>query len=171
MSDLKMGVILDKEGLGTKDAAHVAVICVKAGERLIPGMRVGFTSDFDFETVGVRTKKVIGVVDPFLTQIVEHGQKFWLCLQPGTTNALRHEWDHPALAARESLRVVQKHAKMFSVSPEELLTKIRDSTGGPLFYGNSYDDYPGLDEDALLAAYRDITGEKAPRIDLVEFCC
>lgn len=171
MSDLRMGAILKTESLGVKDAAHVAVICVKAGERLVPGAKVGFTSDFDFETVGVRTKKVIGVVDPFLTEMVEIGEKFWLCLQPGTTNALRHEWDHPDLVSKWSLKVLQHHARIFSVSVQSLITSIKESTGEVLFYGNSYEDYPGLDQDALLAAYQDVTGEKPPCVDLVEFCC
>jgi len=91
MSDLKLGQIIT--GPAARDAVHVAVAPVKAGELLIPGTRISLANGIavqDFED------KAIGIVDPFLQRSVQVGETFWLFLFPGTITALRHEWTHPA---------------------------------------------------------------------------
>jgi hypothetical protein len=91
MSDLKLGQIITTPQ--NKDAVHVAVAPVKAGELLIPGTRVSLANGVavqDFED------KAVGIVDPFLQRSVQVGESFWLFMFPGTTTGLRHEWFHPA---------------------------------------------------------------------------
>ena len=37
-------------------------------------------------------------MDPFLSDPVQPGQRYWLCLYPQTVTTLRHVWTHPAFA-------------------------------------------------------------------------
>lgn len=76
-----------------RDAIHLAVMPVIAGERLNPGERItvvdGFASSAD-------DSDVLGIVDPFLTKPVRKGQRFWFVMLPRTIKSLRHVWAHPA---------------------------------------------------------------------------
>jgi hypothetical protein len=86
------------DGDRRRDAIHVAVAPVTAAVRLAPGQHVGLVQEGNPELVGP-CQNNIGVVDPFLTEEVEPGQRFWLCLYPNTITGLRHVWTHPAFAA------------------------------------------------------------------------
>lgn len=88
-------LILD--GLGERDAIHVAIAPVTASETLRPGQQIGFLKD-SIDLVG-DVENCIGIVDPFLTLPVAKGQRFFMLLYPNTITSLRHEWTHPAFAA------------------------------------------------------------------------
>ena len=77
-----------------RDAIHVAVAPVVAAHDLYPGQRVGLLES------GQATpyRPTVGIVDPYLVDMVPQGATFWLCLLPGTVTSLRHEWTHPAFA-------------------------------------------------------------------------
>lgn len=75
-----------------RDAIHLAVEPVVAGQRLAPGQDVGFLPD---GTVGL-TDAPLGIVDPFLKQLVAPGERFWLVIYPRQITSLRHVWSHPA---------------------------------------------------------------------------
>ena len=75
-----------------RDAIHIAVAPVVAGEDLQPGQRVVLGPA---GAVG-GVHPFLGIVDPFLNQTVWRGERFWLLLRPGTVTSLRHEWEHPA---------------------------------------------------------------------------
>lgn len=124
MSDV-LGKLI--EGRGERDAIHMAIVPLVAGERLKPGTHFKVTgekhrtSDGDtvFKAYAVKpcshnaspaTRRIvtsetqsdaIGVVDPFLAKPVEIGQQFYGCLYPGSITSLRHEWIHPAFAEKE----------------------------------------------------------------------
>jgi hypothetical protein len=96
--DVKLGTLID--GHAFRDAVHIAVVPMIAAERLKPGQHVGIISAG--RIAGGAIAK-IGVVDPFLKRVLEAGQKCYLCLFPGTITTLRHQWEHPAFPAVESV--------------------------------------------------------------------
>lgn len=95
MSNFPLGQIITTEQF--KDAIHVAVAPVEAGEWLAPGHHVRIAASG--KAVGGLPEDCIGIVDPFLKEHVLIGQKFWLFLYPGTIKSLRHDWEHPSFTA------------------------------------------------------------------------
>ena len=84
-----LGTIIES---GERDAIHLAVEPVIAGEILLPGQDVGLGH------MGMATgkaTKLLGIVDPFLNGPVHIGQKFWLIVYPRQITSLRHVWSHP----------------------------------------------------------------------------
>ena len=88
--EIKLGKILEI-GEGAKDAIHIAVAPVVAGEDLEPGQHIG-VDKFGFATSNAF---LIGIVDPYLAEGPYKGQRFYICLYPYTITSLRHEWTHP----------------------------------------------------------------------------
>ena len=84
-------LIGDGEG---RDAIHVAVLPVTAGETLHPAQHIGIKDGVAMTTA----TKLVGIVDPFLRGAVHTGQKFWMLLYPRTITSLRHVWSHPDFA-------------------------------------------------------------------------
>ncbi len=90
MSEEKRKVSTDAlETLGTiitdggRDAIHLAVEPVIAGERLRPGDDIGLRDGKAY----LHASKHLG--------IVEEGEKFWLIVYPRQITSLRHVWSHP----------------------------------------------------------------------------
>lgn len=93
MSDQpKLGQLIGEDA--GRDAIHVAIAPVVAGQQLDPGDHVGWLDDTK-ATVGY-TKDLLGVVDPYLAKKVKPGQRFYLFLYPQSIQSLRHVWTHPA---------------------------------------------------------------------------
>lgn len=88
-----LGTLIDENA--KRDAIHLAVEPVIAGETLLSGQRIGIVN-------GVATKKtdtILGIVDPFLADgVALKGERFWLIVLPRTITSLRHVWSHPAFA-------------------------------------------------------------------------
>ena len=90
-----------------RDAVHVALLPAVTDSILRPGdlvgikavVRQGDTTDVYVDLVhNCRPDgKAIGIVDPFLTQKVFRGHRFYVLLMPNTITSLRHEWTHPDL--------------------------------------------------------------------------
>lgn len=96
MTDPKLGTIITGDLPPLRDAIHIAITPVTAGEMLRPGEPLEFVSG-SMDTVQAASHAAIGIVDPFIKTRVRAGQKFWMLLYPGTITSLRHEWTHPAL--------------------------------------------------------------------------
>jgi uncharacterized protein (TIGR02996 family) len=109
MNGPNLGSLIE-DGDRRRDAIHIAVAPVTAAERLQPSQHVGLVSH-DTERVGAMRSPTscIGIVDPFLTQAVEEGQRFWLFLYPNTVTSLRHAWTHPAFTASEPVRPKERN--------------------------------------------------------------
>jgi hypothetical protein len=96
MNEVKLGEIIT--GDARRDCVHVAVAPVVATVRMPPGCPVGLDEVGNAEIS--ETRHCVGIVDPYLTEDVLPGQRFWLCLYPGTVTSLRHQWTHPAFKAK-----------------------------------------------------------------------
>lgn len=78
-----------------RDAIHLAVEPTTAGMALQPGARVALGRDGRAWLASHIGGRVLGIVDPFLTDSVTEGQRFWLVVLPRTITSLRHVWSHP----------------------------------------------------------------------------
>jgi hypothetical protein len=90
MSDVVLGV--SPPANADRDAIHVAVIPMRAAELLRPGQRVGIVGD----QLAGPSADVVGIVDPYLVDVVPKDGWFWLALLPGTVQGMRHHWQHSA---------------------------------------------------------------------------
>jgi hypothetical protein len=90
-------------GQGERDAVHIAVAPVVAAMAMPPGAPVVLTED-GRATEAEEDVTGIGVVDPFLADGPDEGDRFWLYLTPGSITSLRHDWTHPAFPAVAPLR-------------------------------------------------------------------
>lgn len=107
----KLGKIITEDGPEIRrDAVHVAVIPMVAGEDLGAGDAVNITpgeapvairnDTYDAQTLEHDHRGSIGIVDPFLPGgykgSVKKGERFWLFIYPGQVTTLSHVWTHPA---------------------------------------------------------------------------
>jgi len=103
MSDVQLGFLVD--GAQSRDAIHVAVVPMIASEMLRPGQRVGAMGN-----LAGPSSHVLGIVDPYLTDVVPKGATFWMCLLPNIVTGMRHEWQHPAFDSQPGSRVTDDKA-------------------------------------------------------------
>lgn len=94
MNNPNVGVFISSDA--KRDAIHVAICPVVAGENLIPGEPIALKKGTT-DTAVVNGLNSLGIVDPFLPGNVKKGQRFWMFLNPKTITSLRHEWVHPSL--------------------------------------------------------------------------
>jgi hypothetical protein len=85
-----LGTIIDASQ--KRDAIHLAVLPVTAGENLTPGEEITIT---DGVAIGAEVHS-LAIVDPFLAKGPRKGQMFWAILRPRLVTSLRHVWSHPA---------------------------------------------------------------------------
>ena len=74
-----------------RDAIHLAVEPIVAAERLLPGQHIGIVDG----KASKKAEKKLGIVDPFIDDIVMPGERFWLIVYPRQITSLRHVWEHP----------------------------------------------------------------------------
>lgn len=96
----KIGALL-KNKHAERDAIHIAVAPVTATEELRPGQHIGFVIDGNTNLVGGNPETFIGIVDPYLDQVIREGDAFWMMLYPQSITSLRHNWSHPAFGASQ----------------------------------------------------------------------
>ncbi len=94
MSVPEVGKLIEADAC--RDAIHVAVAPVEAGDDLMPGDHVGLYEGKACRRDGL----AVGVVDPFLKAPVKAGERFWLFVYPNAITHLRHAWTHPSFTSR-----------------------------------------------------------------------
>lgn len=75
-----------------RDAVHLAVEPVTAGEELSPGAPIRVEKGVARRAY---RREAMGIVDPFLEGNVQMGQRFWFVMMPRAVHSLRHVWTHP----------------------------------------------------------------------------
>ena len=98
MNPADIGSIIKDVESQDRDAIHVPVCPVTAGEQLKPSQHVII---IDGKAYGSKSKTSAGIVDPFLQQNVIAGQSFWLLLKPGSIKNLIHDWTHPGFPKKD----------------------------------------------------------------------
>ena len=78
---------------GGRDAIHLAVEPIIAGESLMPGSNIGISGGKAY--IAGDGIKALGIADPFLQSMINQGEKFWLIVYPRQITSLRHVWEHP----------------------------------------------------------------------------
>ena len=121
MSEIMLGSLI--ESAAERNAIHVAVVPAVASEMLRPGQRVGQVAGNEFGP----SSSVVGIVDPYLTDVVPKGSRFWLMLLPDSVTGMRHHWSHPLFDAEhfderaDSVAWLKKQAECFDISYEDLI--------------------------------------------------
>lgn len=105
MSTPKLGLLAT--GQSDRDAIHIAVAPVEAGESLTPGEHVAIMDGKAYVT----GQNDVGIVDPFCKFRILAGEKFWLFMYPDTITGLRHQWSHPAFADSADIEWLKKFAE------------------------------------------------------------
>lgn len=135
-ADLGLGKIITTPQ--KRDAIHVAVAPVTAVECLNPGEHV--------DAVGSTCGTPVGIVDPYLKDMVMPGEKYWLFLYPNTVTGLRHDWNHPSFVndpttaspqLNESevwLRMYARKVKPYEKPEEAYANLLNDLRSGEMFY-------------------------------------
>lgn len=86
-----------------RDAIHLGVEPVTAAETLRPGDHILINEDGLAQLAHSHEAKTIGIVDPFLLEDVQKGQRFWLVVYPREITSLRHVWEHPDFPVSQDL--------------------------------------------------------------------
>lgn len=108
--------------LGLKDAVHVGIVAVRAGQPIAPGQRCTLNEYRE----AIPSESGEGVADPFGGRI-STGQAFWLLMCQDQLPNVQHVWDHPTMdfspPSRETVknRYLVDYAEGLGVTYEQLL--------------------------------------------------
>lgn len=97
-----LGTIIDDKQ--KRDAIHLAVMPVIAGMNLSVGDDIGIVDGLATRLTPIK----LGIVDPFLKEVVKEGEHFWLIIYPRQINSLRHVWSHPGISDEIETQAIDK---------------------------------------------------------------
>lgn len=126
------------EELGFKDAVHVAIVSVRAGQHLSVGQEITINEYNE----AVSSNKGIGYVSPFVQGDILRGTNFWMLLKPHEVPNVQHYWEHDKFDFAPPKREVQKNkylcniADKFKLTYEQLMNACRQcvDTWAPVKY-------------------------------------
>lgn len=152
-----LGTIIDDNA--GRDAIHLAVEPSVAAELLRAGQHVGILNG----KATTKARKKLGIVDPFLNDVVQPGQMFWLVVYPRQITSLRHVWSHPEFPEKE-LKV--NDAAMYHMIEEKIKSEewIKNFS---LYKGVEYDEMMDAAQGYLEHGYylikgAEFEGERTP---------
>lgn len=159
-----------------RDAIHLGVEPVVAGQYLEPGEHIKFNAEG--KAVKAIKGKGIGIVDPFLLQTVEKGEMFWLVVYPRQITSLRHVWEHPLFPtsikteyieiAKDDSPEVKSAKKEIELMADELDVSYEDLMENAAYYqshGEYWNEGEKFDgaylDDSFWNYYEIVTGKPA----------
>ncbi len=111
-----LGEIIDENQ--KRDAIHLAVEPMIAACSLRPGQDVGICNP---GYASPYADEMVGIVDPFLKETVQKGERFWLVVYPRQIKSLRHVWTHPAFPETPDVTLAPKENQ-----PTKYETRLRE---------------------------------------------
>lgn len=152
----EVGRLIRKDDNARRDAIHIALEPVIAGEDLLPGDHIGFVDGE--KTTMARVHNTLAIVDPLLKGTVKTGEMFWAWVYPGTVTSLRHEWEHPGFGASRPTASIKESFEWLTYFAAGVGLTYQDVIDA----GSMYQDHDELfvqhgSEDAREAMYDDVT--------------
>lgn len=157
-----LGTIIDETA--GRDAIHLAVEPVIAGEDLYAGENIGIRDGKAYSVVS----KHLGIVDPFLKEKVKEGEMFWLVVYPRQITSLRHVWSHPdfpeecASFRENSKNWITEFAELIGITYSKLMAGAEDyaHSGDYLHMGDNEEYSSHYDKmEEFWKHYEIVTGE------------
>jgi hypothetical protein len=151
-----------------RDAIHFACAPVVAGHGLARGEWVNMKEGMAF---ACSQRHAIGIVDPFLTDGVAAGSRFWLILNAGSITDLRHHWEHPAFPDVEvpfAKQMLEETAREWEITYDEMIEGLTNYSRDEHFWFNQDGESRSLwtSHDcppALWDAFQAVTGIKVAK--------
>jgi len=136
-SEPMLGAIIPNNAVVGRDAIHIAVCPVIAGEDLKSGNIIALDNGGNVAHLSTISNKAIGIVDPYLGDVViNKSERFWCFLFPRTIISLRHVWEHPdfpsevipelSLETKKSQDWMNKYSEELGFSVEKILSRTTD---------------------------------------------
>lgn len=122
MINKKKSLGKNPDGIGDKDAIHVAIVSVVANKAIQPGERIRLNPAGQAEPV---VDGGFGIADPFIGQICR-GDMFWAIVDPDSVERVSHTWEHliefPTLISSVKRNsTLENYANLLHVTYEQLL--------------------------------------------------
>ncbi len=165
-----LGMIHEREE--KRDAIHLAVLPAVAAHTLKPGEHILVKGG---EAVRVCLgEDGHGIVDPFLSEPVQKGQRFWMVIYPRKIQSLRHVWSHPEFPDETADAPSDSETESAKATIREVAHDLGISYGAMMagaktwLSSNGYDGYMCFGEDLsydwdmakFWDAYTLLTGEQ-----------
>ena len=148
-----LGTIIDASQ--KRDAIHLAVLPVEAGEALRVGIRISIINGKAF-----KDDNGLSIVDPFLEKTVKSGQMFWAVLRPRLVQSLRHVWSHPDFEDEIFADSIPKDLQKIDRSESKLFIKkfMEDNHLNEMEFEYFVDNFYEIEIDSVYIYGTDIYG-------------
>lgn len=156
-----------------KDAVHIAVIAVIAGEDLSAGTQVAKGANEHY----FKSTKSVGIVNPFSGR-VKKGDLFWLMLNPNTITGMRHNWTHPDFNELPNnyvkigvQQVINKFADYLNLDFNDLISIAQNYLNNDRYEYDNSENYKDLDWSEFWQAYNILFPNEVITDNFAPFTC